>query len=91
MIIVIKKLYYFNENKEKDDKKSITFKNKKFELKLKNMERHSLELTQKVKDILMKINDNKNIDFEDLKININQELINNEDKYIGYAFNGKKE
>ena len=91
MIIVIKKLYYFNENKEKDDKKSIIFKNKKFELKLKNMERHSLKLTQKVKDILMKINDNKNIDFEDLKININQELINNEDKYIGYAFNGKKE
>ena len=49
--------------------------------KINKFERYTNKIIKKVKDILKKINDNKNINLEECKIIENQELIYDDGKY----------
>ena len=79
-----------NLNKNEDNDK-IILKNKKLKTKIKIFNRHSIEIIKKVKNILIKINDNKKINLGEFKVISIQELNYKNGKYIGKVNNGLRE
>jgi hypothetical protein len=77
-----------NENEDND---KIILKNKKLKTKIKIFNRHSIEIIKKVKNILIKINDNKKINLGEFKVISIQELNYKNGKYIGKVNNGLRE
>ena len=76
---------------ENENNNKIILKNKKLKTKIKKYKKHAIEIAQKVKDILLKINDNKNVNLGEFNINNVQELNHENGKYIGNVKNGLKE
>ena len=80
-----------NENDEKKENDKIILKNKKLKTKIKKIKRYTITIIKIVKDILLKINDNKNINSGEFSIYIVQELNYEYGKYIGNVKNGLRE
>ena len=80
-----------NEKEEENENYKILLKNKKLKTKLNKFGRCALEIVKIIKNILNQINDNKNKNLEEFKINNNQEIIYNDGKYIGNVHNGLRE
>ena len=80
-----------NENDEKKENNKIILKNKKLKTKIKKIKRYTITIIKIVKDILLKINDNKNINSGEFSIYIVQELNYEYGKYIGNVHNGLRE
>ena len=59
---------------ENENNNKIILKNKKLKTKIKKYKKHAIEIIKKVKDILLKINDNKNVNLGEFNINNVQEL-----------------
>ena len=76
---------------ENENNNKIILKNKKLKTKIKKYKKHAIEIVKKVKDILLKINDNKNVNLGEFNINNVQELNDENGKYIGNVKNDKRE
>ena len=76
-----------NLNIDEEENDNFALNNKKLKDKINKFERYTNKIIKKVKDILKKINDNKNINLEECKILENQELIYDDGKYIGSTHN----
>ena len=80
-----------NLNIDEEENDNFALNNKKLKAKINKFERYTNKIIKKVKDILKKINDNKNINLEECKIIENQELIYDYGKYIGSTHNRLRE
>ena len=78
------------EYKNKEMEK-IALKNKKLKSKLNKYKRQSYEVVKKINEILLKINPDKMSNFEELKINKEQELKYEQGMFIGNLAYGRRE